>query len=228
MLKELEQAFHVFLTGTGFGGVALALMSLCRPGDEILVSDNVYGPTKEISEKLLKEFKVMANFYNPDSFEDLKNKVSKKTKKRNVHKLRKKIGVIFQDYKLLQQRTVYENIALPLQLNGIGRKKIKENVSEALELTYLNDFQGKYPYQLSGGEQQRVCIARAIVKNPEIILADEPTGNLDPTAAHKILKILEQINKEGTSVIMATHNYKLIAEKDYRIIELKNGRLISG
>ena len=80
MLKELEQAFHVFLTGTGFGGVALALMSLCRPGDEILVSDNVYGPTKEISEKLLKEFKVMANFYNPDSFEDLKNKVSKKTK----------------------------------------------------------------------------------------------------------------------------------------------------
>ena len=153
---------------------------------------------------------------------------SKKTKKRNVHKLRKKIGVIFQDYKLLQQRTVYENIALPLHINGIGRKKIKENVSEALELTDLSDFQGKYPYQLSGGEQQRVCIARAIVKNPEIILADEPTGNLDPTAAHKILKILEQINKEGTSVIMATHNYKLIAEKDYRIIELKNGRLISG
>ena len=80
MLKELEQAFHVFLTGTGFGGVALAIMSLCRPGDEILVSDNVYGPTKEISEKLLKEFNVMPKFYNPDSFEDLKSKVSKKTK----------------------------------------------------------------------------------------------------------------------------------------------------
>lgn len=154
--------------------------------------------------------------------------LSSKIKKKDIHRVRKKIGVIFQDYKLLQQRTVYENIALPLHINGIGRKKIKENVSEALELTDLNDFQGKYPYQLSGGEQQRVCIARAIVKNPEIILADEPTGNLDPTAAHKILKILEQINKEGTSVIMATHNYKLIAEKDYRIIELKNGRLISG
>ena len=80
MLKELEKAFHVFLTGTGFGGVALAIMSLCRPGDEILVSDNVYGPTKEISEKLLKEFNVIAKFYNPDSFEDLKNKVTKKTK----------------------------------------------------------------------------------------------------------------------------------------------------
>jgi len=152
---------------------------------------------------------------------------SKKTKKNKIHKLRKKIGVIFQDYKLLQQRTVYENIALPLHINGIGRKKIKDNVEEALDLTDLSDYQNKFPYQLSGGEQQRVCIARAIVKNPELILADEPTGNLDPAAAHKILKILEQINKEGTTIIMATHNYKLISDKDYRIIELKEGSLVS-
>ncbi len=152
---------------------------------------------------------------------------SKKTKKNKIHKLRKKIGVIFQDYKLLQQRTVYENIALPLHINGIGRKKIKDNVEEALDLTDLSDYQNKFPYQLSGGEQQRICIARAIVKNPELILADEPTGNLDPAAAHKILKILEQINKEGTSIIMATHNYKLISDKDYRIIELKEGSLVS-
>ena len=152
---------------------------------------------------------------------------SKKTKKNKVHKLRKKIGVIFQDYKLLQQRTVYENIALPLHINGVGRKKIKDNVEEALDLSDLSDYQNKFPHQLSGGEQQRVCIARAIVKNPELILADEPTGNLDPAAAHKILKILEQINKEGTSIIMATHNYKIISDKDYRIIELKEGSLVS-
>jgi len=152
---------------------------------------------------------------------------SKKTKKNSIHKLRKKIGVIFQDYKLLKQRTVYENIALPLHINGVGRKKIKDNVEEALELTDLLDYQNKYPDQLSGGEQQRVCIARAIVKNPELILADEPTGNLDPAAAHKILKILEQINKEGTTIIMATHNYKLISDRDYRIIELKAGSLVS-
>ena len=152
---------------------------------------------------------------------------SKKTRKNSIHKLRKKIGVIFQDYKLLKQRTVYENIALPLHINGVGRKKIKDNVEEALELTDLLDFQDKYPNQLSGGEQQRVCIARAIVKNPELILADEPTGNLDPAAAHKILKILEQINKEGTTIIMATHNYKLISDRDYRIIELKAGSLVS-
>ena len=152
---------------------------------------------------------------------------SKKTKKNKIHKLRKKIGVIFQDYKLLQQRTVYENIALPLHINGVGRKKIKENVEEALDLSDLSDYQNKFPHQLSGGEQQRVCIARAIVKNPELILADEPTGNLDPAAAHKILKILEQINKEGTTVLMATHNYKLISDRDYRIIELKAGNLVN-
>ena len=152
---------------------------------------------------------------------------SKKTKINSIHKLRKKIGVIFQDYKLLKQRTVYENIALPLHINGVGRKKIKDNVEEALELTDLLDYQDKYPDQLSGGEQQRVCIARAIVKNPELILADEPSGNLDPAAAHKILKILEQINKEGTTIIMATHNYKLISDRDYRIIELKAGSLVS-
>ena len=152
---------------------------------------------------------------------------SKKTKKKKIHKLRKKIGVIFQDYKLLKQRTVYENIALPLHINGAVRKMIRDNVEEALELTDLLDFKYKYPDQLSGGEQQRVCIARAIVKNPNLILADEPTGNLDPAAAHKILKILEQINKEGTSIIMATHNYKLISDRDYRIIELKDGSLVS-
>ena len=126
-------------------------------------------------------------------------------KKSAIHKVRKKIGVVFQDYKLLKQRTVYENIALPLHINGLGRKKIKQLVNEALDLTELSHYSKKFPNQLSGGEQQTVCIARAIVKNPDVILADEPTGNLDPTTGHRILKILEQINKEGTCVVMATH-----------------------
>ncbi|MFL2500515.1 MAG: cell division ATP-binding protein FtsE [Candidatus Neomarinimicrobiota bacterium] len=155
------------------------------------------------------------------------NYFSSKIKKKDIHRVRKKIGVIFQDYKLLKQRTVYENIALPLHINGIGRKKISNLVNEALELTELSRYSKKFPNQLSGGEQQRVCIARAIVKNPDIILADEPTGNLDPTTGHRILRILEQINKEGTCVIMATHNYKLIAEKPYRVIELDQGRVVS-
>ena len=196
---------------------------------DLKVDDNEFcflvGPTGSGKSSLLKMiyFDIL-----PSKGEiDVLGYNSKKTRKNSIHKLRKKIGVIFQDYKLLKQRTVHENIALPLHINGVGRKKIKDNVEEALELTDLLDYQDKYPNQLSGGEQQRVCIARAIVKNPELILADEPTGNLDPAAAHKILKILEQINKEGTPIIMATHNYKLISDRDYRIIELKKGSLVS-
>ena len=183
------------------------------------------GPTGSGNSSLLKV--IYFDILPSEGEVDVLGYNSKKTRKNSIHKLRKKIGVIFQDYKLLKQRTVYENIALPLHINGVGRKKIKDNVEEALELTDLLDYQDKYPNQLSGGEQQRVCIARAIVKNPELILADEPTGNLDPAAAHKILKILEQINKEGTTIIMATHNYKLISDRDYRIIELKKGSLVS-
>ena len=130
--------------------------------------------------------------------------------------------------RIFSRLTVEENLRLGAHANEKG-KFFDIDVKDIYDLfPVLSDRKSQRGGTLSGGEQQRVCIARAIVKNPEIILADEPTGNLDPTAAHKILKILEQINKEGTSVIMATHNYKLIAEKDYRIIELKNGRLISG
>ena len=196
---------------------------------DLKVDDNEFcflvGPTGSGKSSLLKM--IYFDILPSEGEIDVLGYNSKKTKNNNIHKLRKKIGVIFQDYKLLKQRTVYENISLPLHINGVGRKKIKDNVEEALELTDLLDYQDKYPNQLSGGEQQRVCIARAIVKNPDLILADEPTGNLDPTAAHKILKILEQINKEGTTVIMATHNYKLISDRDHRIIELNAGSLVS-
>ena len=183
------------------------------------------GPTGSGKSTLLK---LLYFDFFPDKGEiNVLEYSSSKIKTKDIHKARKKIGVIFQDYKLLKQRTVYENIALPLHINGVGRKKISDLVSEALELTELSRYSKKFPHELSGGEQQRVCIARAIVKNPEIILADEPTGNLDPTTGHRILRILEQINKEGTCVIMATHNYKLITEKPYRVIELDEGRMVS-
>lgn len=152
---------------------------------------------------------------------------SKKINQKNVYKIRRDLGIIFQDYKLIEQRSVFDNIALPLRISGEKRVVIKDLVDEAIELTELKGFENKFPMQLSGGEQQRVCIARAIVKSPKLILADEPTGNLDPASGYRILKILEQIHAEGTAVIMATHNYKLISEKDYRIIELKKGRVVS-
>ena len=152
---------------------------------------------------------------------------SKKINQKNVYKIRRDLGIIFQDYKLIEQRSVFDNIALPLRISGEKRGVIKDLVDDAIELTELKGFENKFPMQLSGGEQQRVCIARAIVKSPKLILADEPTGNLDPASGYRILKILEQIHAEGTAVIMATHNYKLISEKDYRIIELKKGRVVS-
>ena len=139
----------------------------------------------------------------------------------NVHVMVKKMPVDEQAIVMEQKG----NIKI-LKLNDDG-DELDINIAFDGDLSDLSDYQNKFPHQLSGGEQQRVCIARAIVKNPELILADEPTGNLDPAAAHKILKILEQINKEGTSIIMATHNYKLISDKDYRIIELKEGSLVS-
>ena len=151
---------------------------------------------------------------------------SKKTKQRTVHRLRKKIGVIFQDYKLLQQRTVYENIALPLHINGIGRTKIKENVTEALELTDLSDFQSKYPYQLSGGEQQRVAIARAMIKKPELILADEPTGNLDDENTEVITELIFNIaTKYQKSLCLVTHDADLAKRCD-RIMTIENGTVV--
>ena len=151
---------------------------------------------------------------------------SKKTKKNSIHKLRKKIGVIFQDYKLLKQRTVYENIALPLHINGVGRKKIKDNVEEALELTDLLDYQDKYPDQLSGGEQQRVCIARAIVKNPELILADEPTGNLDSINRDLIFSTFKKItSRQDVSIIFTSHDPVANDIAD-SIIKLDDGKVV--
>ena len=138
---------------------------------------------------------------------------------------RKNIGIIFQSFFLLPNFTALENVNLTLEINNINNGLNKSK--EILDKVGLNHRFNHYPSQLSGGEQQRVAIARSLVMKPKLILADEPTGNLDPAAAHKILKILEQINKEGTSIIMATHNYKLISDKDYRIIELKEGSLVS-
>lgn len=149
---------------------------------------------------------------------------SSKTKSSKFHRLRKKIGVIFQDYKLLQQRTVYENIALPLHINGVGRKKIKDNVEEALELADLADYQNKYPNELSGGEQQRIAISRALLNEPEIIIADEPTGNLDPATSLEIMNLVKEINNNGTTILIATHDYDIISKFPEKTIRIEKDR----
>jgi len=149
-----------------------------------------------------------------------------KLPKGKIPHLRKKIGVVFQDLKLLHDRTIFENVFLPLEIAGVGFSEAKNRVEDLLEHVGIASHRDKFPVQLSGGELQRVAIARALTLNPEIILADEPTGNLDDKTAFEILELLENINKKGTIVIMATHNVNILKASNNRIIKLENGKLI--
>lgn len=149
-----------------------------------------------------------------------------KIKDKNIHLLRRKLGVIFQDFRLLQEKTAYENVELAMRVVGVNTKDIKPRVLEVLDKVGLSDKANKYPSELSGGECQRVAIARAIVNKPAIIIADECTGNLDLENSKQIIKILNDINKEGTTVIMATHDTELLKIFSKRTIELKGGNVV--
>ena len=147
-------------------------------------------------------------------------------RRRHIPRFRRKIGMVFQDYRLIPDRTVFENIALPLQIEGVSKKEIKDKVHNICEKVGLKKSINNYPSQLSGGENQRVSIARALVKNPLVILADEPTGNLDPNVSDEILDLLEIATDSGAAVLMSTHNFPLIQPRKKRFIELNEGRLV--
>ncbi|MDD5593725.1 MAG: cell division ATP-binding protein FtsE [Candidatus Margulisbacteria bacterium] len=140
--------------------------------------------------------------------------------------LRRNIGVVFQDFKLLPKRTVYENVAFALRVTGAPRSTIRRKAMQSLELVGMLRRVNSFPDELSGGEKQRACIARAIVNNPPILLADEPTGNLDPTTSWDILQLLDKINKRNTTVVVATHNKSIVDEMKRRVVELEGGRLV--
>lgn len=141
-------------------------------------------------------------------------------------KYRRKIGTVFQDFKLLSHKTAFENIAFAMEANGRSDEEIAENVPQALALVDLEDKAWNFPHELSGGEKQRVAIARAIVNQPDIIIADEPTGNLDPIATYEVVQILKKINDLGTTVIMTTHNKGVIDELGRRVITMDEGRIV--
>ncbi|MEK9178751.1 MAG: ATP-binding cassette domain-containing protein [Patescibacteria group bacterium] len=143
-----------------------------------------------------------------------------------IPNLRKKIGVVFQDLKLLSDRTVLENVLLPMEVAGAGGKEAERRVEEVLTQTGIIEHKDKFPVQLSGGELQRAAIARALVLNPDILLADEPTGNLDTGTSWEIVKLLSDINERGTTVIMATHNVDIVKNLKKRIIELDKGKIV--
>ncbi len=148
-----------------------------------------------------------------------------KLKNRKVYILRRKLGVVFQDFKLLPKLTVYENVAFALELFGYDKKTIQRRVVEVLDLVGLKNKIRQYPDQLSGGEQQRVVIARAIANNPKLLICDEPTGNLDPKTSMEIMNVLENINRLGTTIIMATHDSVLVDKMKKRVILIEQGRL---
>ena len=153
---------------------------------------------------------------------DLKNIMRKQ-----IAKFRRKLGIVFQDFQLLTDRSIFENLKFVLKATGWREKeKIKNRISEVLESVNLNNIKDKMPYELSGGEQQRAAIARALLNNPQIILADEPTGNLDPEKSDKIIKLLKEISLNGTTVLIATHDYLIIKKHKARTIKCINKGII--
>lgn len=150
-----------------------------------------------------------------------------KIKRRQIPKFRRNLGVVFQDFRLLKDKNVYENIAFAQRVIGVSNRTIKKNVPAMLSMVGLAAKYRSYPRQLSGGEQQRVAIARALINEPKILLADEPTGNLDNNNAWEIMKLLEEINNKGTTVVVVTHNMEIVKAMNKRVITMQKGMVIS-
>ena len=193
---EIEKGEFVFLIGPSGSGKSTFLQLVVR--EEVLDSGDLH----------------VAGFH----VNALKDK--------EVPKLRQRIGYVFQDFRLLQKKTVFENVAFALEVIGKKRPDIEKLVPAALETVGLQGKENRFPHELSGGEQQRVAIARAFVNKPALVLADEPTGNLDPATAQDIMTLLAQINRTGTTVIMSTHNARTVNEMRRRVLELNNGKLV--
>ncbi len=156
----------------------------------------------------------------------INNKKLNKIKRRQIPKFRRNIGVVFQDFRLLKDRNIYDNVAFAQKVIGESNRSIKKNVPSMLSMVGLAAKYRSYPRQLSGGEQQRVAIARALINEPKILLADEPTGNLDNHNAWEIMKLLEEINSRGTTVVVVTHNMEIVKAMNKRVITMKKGVVV--
>jgi len=146
---------------------------------------------------------------------------------KDIPQLRRRIGVVYQDFKLLPNKTVFENVAFALEIVGMSNKEMRHTVPKVLKLVGLADKSEHFPKQLSGGEQQRVAIARAVVRQPKILIADEPTGNLDPKHGWDVIKILEKINRHGTTVLLTTHNQEVVNRLKRRVVTVDEGKIDS-
>lgn len=171
--------------------------------------------------------KLILGEYLPTSGEiEVNGKSVPKIPRRKLYLWRRKVGVVFQDYKLFNDKTVEENVALPLEIQKISSKEIRSKVDKTLSLVGLTERANLFPAQLAGGELQRTSLARAIVTAPEVLLADEPTGNLDPVTSLEMVKLFKEINERGTTVLMATHNREVVDSSKTRVIELDKGKVV--
>ncbi len=148
-------------------------------------------------------------------------------KRKQVPYFRRTMGIVFQDFRLINTMTVYENVAFSMRVIGKTQREIRRRVPYVLQLLDLQSKSQRYPLELSGGEQQRVGLARALVNNPALIIADEPTGNVDPQMSHDIVELLSQINEKGTTILMVTHEHELVHQFDHRVITLEDGRIVA-
>lgn len=192
-----------------------------KPGELVFIM----GPTGAGKSTVLKTIYKDILIDSGKIFLD-KNEISNSNSDLSISNTRSKIGMIFQDFKLLNDRNVFDNVALPLRIEGISDKNIKDMVRESLNKVNMSNYELSYPLELSGGEQQRIAIARALVNKPKIILADEPTGNLDPNISNEILDLLEMFTSNGSAVLMSTHNFPLIKPRNKKFIELSKGRMV--
>lgn len=168
------------------------------------------------AEIALTEGRLMVNGYNLNNISP-----------RQVPYMRRTLGIIFQDFRLIEKKTVYENLSFAMRAVGASGREVRRRIPYVLKLVGLDQKEDRYPAQLSGGEQQRVAIARALVNNPSMIIADEPTGNLDPQRSLEIMVLLEKINELGTTVLVVTHEKNLVNRFDKRVVAIENGRIIS-
>ena len=216
---ELKDVYKVYKNGvTGLAGVNLKI----KKGDFVFIIGHTASGKSTLIKLLYREEKPTKGSVTVGGINVAKLRNSK------IYKLRRKIGIVFQDYKLLPKLTVYENVAYPLESYGLSSAEIRPLVLAALEQVGLSHKVRSFPYELSGGEQQRVCIARAIVNKPKLLLCDEPTGNLDPDTSKEIMDVINKINKElGTTVVMATHDKDIVNRMKKRVVVIKDG-LIEG
>lgn len=169
---------------------------------------------------------IYMDFFPDDGYVTVAGFDSRTVKRKDIPMLRRKIGVIFQDFKLLPDRNVYDNVSFALKVTGEPYKNIRKKTLDALAAVRMSHKRNSFPYQLSGGEQQKVAIARAIIREPFILLADEPTGNVDPEGSKEIMDLLFEINTQGTAVLMATHDHSLIKRESVRVLGIREGKMV--